>query len=102
MANFVLAGRAEVNTLDLKHLETELRSALGIQIYTDGGFQCGFAAAAVAIYLIVAKGGEMQPICLGVRGNMLSTARSAFHAQIMAFDLAIDILVSILQRVRHV
>ena len=49
--------------------------------------------------MIIDRGDEIQPISLGVRENKLQTAHSAFHSEIIALDLTVDILVSVLGNV---
>ena len=49
-------------------------------------------AAAFEVVCIRAAGGRLQSQLLGGRGVLIRQARSAFHAEVSALDLAIEFL----------
>lgn len=92
VANCVLAHKTDFNTLNLEQLQRELGSAIGLQVFTDGGYNESLGAAAVVFNLIVEDAGKTQSKQLGVRGQLMAEAISAFHTEVAALDEALTIL----------
>ena len=61
-----------------------------LQIFTDGGYSRGVGAAAIAFYGVFAESGTWKRELLGVRGVLMQSAESAFHAEVTALDLALE------------
>ena len=58
--------------------------------FSDGGYIPGSGAAAFAVVLIQARREELQTTIIGSRGIFLPAAKSSFHAEVAALDLAIE------------
>ena len=54
----------------------------------NGGFADGFGAAAFVVVCVREHGGRFESILLGARGLLIKEARSAFHAEVTALDMA--------------
>ena len=67
------------------------RSSDRIQIYSDGGFDGVRGAAGVVPICYQCIRGEWVPVAEGYRGLFMKTARSAFHAELVAADAAIQL-----------
>ena len=63
---------------------------------SDGFFSAGQGAAAfVVCSVVVMDGDRLQSVLLGARGTLIEGARSAFHAEVSAIDLATEWLMKI-------
>ena len=60
-----------------------------LQLHSDGGFDGARGSAAVVVVLFSRVRDEWAPSVLGYRGTYVPEARSAFHAEIVAAEMAI-------------
>ena len=100
VCNCVLAGAKDIDTLDTNAAARLIRTAVGLQIYTDGGFIGHVGAAAFVVYGIFDGDGAFQIELIGARGVFIDGSRSAFHAEVSALDLATEWLVELLGRIQ--
>ena len=61
-----------------------------VQMFCDGGFNRGVGAAAFVVTCVKWNGESFTSILSGATGKYISDARSAFHAEVTALDLAVD------------
>ena len=85
-----MAHGESFDTLSDGALKIATSSFAGMQIFTDGGYSRGVGGAAVAFFGVFSKGGAWKLSLLGVRGVLMQSAESAFHAEVTALDLALE------------
>ena len=96
VANCVLSHGTDFDTLEVDGLVAGLTDGIGIQVFSDGGFADGVGAAAVVVSLVFAEEDSLRTRILGARGHLVRDAKSAFHTEVVALDLAIEILMACL------
>ena len=92
VANCVLAHRIDYDTLRMEDLQASIPHCIGLQVFTDGGYVNGLGAAAAVFNVVSASNGMFHSSLMGVCGQYMSSAQSAFHAEVTALDLALDAL----------
>jgi hypothetical protein len=96
VANCVLAEGANVDTLREEEFAMHLQQSTAIQVFSDGGFVSGTGAAAFVIVAVTDAGEEFQCELIGARGVLVKDARSAFHMEVLALELAIEFALNIM------
>lgn len=86
VCNWVLAAGADVTDLDVDHGVDAVTANRSLQIHCDGGYAHEVGAAAFVVHAHDPVSGLMYRI--GYVGVFMQQARSAFHAEITALDLA--------------
>ena len=90
VANCVLSRQGDVDTLDDAIVLECMRSAIGLQVFSDGGLAQGLGAAAFVVTAVHHVNSSFEYSVLGARGILLRNARSAFQAEVLALDIAIE------------
>ena len=91
-ANCVLHGAHDVDSIDENAITDALRDSIALQVFSDGGFNCGVGAAAFVVTCVEWNGECWYSTLLGARGLMIEGARSAFHSEVAALDLAVEFI----------
>ena len=100
VANHIMSNKCDLNTFDEEIAVGTLWTAVALQIFSDGGFAGGAAAAAVVFVAIQAVGTSFQNTCLGARGYYLDSCRSAFCAEVLALEHAVEVVSQLRVRLR--
>ena len=95
ICNWVLDRKSDVLSLDLHRVASELSQGASLQIQSDGGFVDGAGAAAAVLVVYRYDGEKWQAEALGYKGVFVDNAASAFHAELLAADLAIQLALEI-------
>ena len=92
MANYVMNTTADVSTASEADLVRVLPDLVGLQVYTDGGFRNGRAAAGAAgvVFLGIPRQSTSPPRILGLSGTFLPEATSAFLSEAVTLDRATE------------
>ena len=89
VCNWILACKTDLSDLDLHDVAARLQRGEHLQIHSDGGYRngCGAAAAVVLTYALL--DGLRTPSVVGYWGAYIGEAKSAFHTELIAADVAI-------------
>ena len=89
VCGWVLARGCNLFDIDLETISHRLKLGGHLQIHSDGGYN-GIRGAAAAVFIVyVHKDSAWCPEVFGYCGMLIDPARSAFHAELVAADLAI-------------
>ena len=98
VANCVLHHKRDFNKIT-EHTAAEiLQDAIGLQVYSDGGFNFGIGAAAFVVTCVKWDGERLQSVMMGSRGILIEGARSAFHTEVTALDMAVRFVLDLVRR----
>ena len=75
-----------------------VQNSIGLQIFCDGGYVQGKGAAAFVVAAIHANGESVETKIVGARGLYMTTACSAFHAEVTALDIATEFVIQLARR----
>ena len=83
-----------MDTVDSTAVLDHLQTAVGVQVFSDGGFQRRLGAAAF-VGIVCRDGCEFKHTLLGARACLIHGAKSAFHAEVSALDMACEFLATL-------
>ena len=100
IANYILDQRMDVSRWDEDIVMRSREAICGVQIFSDGGYAARdggvkSGAAAVVVILIPKNGGVQCAYLGGWAGWYLAEARSAFEAEVIALDKAVEMMCSL-------
>ena len=105
MANCVLDSRGDLDTLQADAFRRFSGTAVGLQIFCDGGYRAGQGAAAFVVTAVLPGGhspqsaheqphnlerGRFESVLIGACGVFIQGVKSAFHAEATALDIATE------------
>ena len=90
VCNWVLDGKADLDDLDLGPVVQAISQERCFQVHCDGGYKDGVGAASFVVHAIDPASGVVER--LGYRGAFLSRARSAFQAELIALETAVQFM----------
>ena len=91
MCNWVFDRRVTLENLELHPIAEKLSRGCALQVHSDGGFDGQYGASAAVLVCLTCIDGVWVPAVEGYRGVFLESARSAFHAELVAADMAIEL-----------
>ena len=98
VCNCVFAKAQSLNSLQDDEVIDYMRTAIGIQVFTDAGYTKGEGAAAFVVLGIRDTELGLQTDLLGGRGVQIHPSKSAFQAEVAALDMATAWTIGIAQR----
>ena len=97
-ANCILQDSSDVDTRSQSGLLDTLNDAVAVQIFSDGGYANNEGAAAFVLTSVHDRGNHFETVIIGARGILMKNARSAFHAEVTALDIATEFLLSMVHQ----
>ena len=101
VCNWDLDERSDMDELDVQTVVSRLASGQMLQIYSDGGFDGVCGAASVVLVFNTFEGGVWHASTGGYRGVYISSARSAFQAELIGADAAISFAIELGRELRR-
>ena len=92
VANCVLHKNCDVDNITVSAAVGAVTDAIAIQIFSDGGYNFGKGAAAFVVTCVRWDGQQLHSELLGGRGILIKEARSAFHTEVTALDMAVQFM----------
>ena len=95
VANCILESQRHIDILDRADIFRHLTGAVVLQIFCDGGYSGRMGAGAIVVTSVAQNGVGFKSTLLGAKGKLVLGARSAFHAEVTALDLAVELLLKL-------
>ena len=100
IANYILDQGRDETSWEERVVLDNLDNIRGLQIFSDGGYAARggrnkVGAAAVVIVVIPREGGADNAYIAGWAGWFLAHARSAFEAEVIALDKAVELAIKV-------
>ena len=96
-----MGHQADVNEADLEIIANRLHHFNGLQVFSDGGYNNGAGSAGVVLVGCRWERGELQREILGIMGRYLSISMSSFETEVIALDLAVELVMGATQYSRN-
>ena len=90
VCNACLGLEQDVSDIDTGSIADALHAGAQMQLYSDGGFKAGRGASAFVVVLSRYSGSQWVAELAGYKGVFMTDAGSAFQAEVVAADMAIE------------
>ena len=94
VCHIVLSRREGVDKLDPQELAEKVEAGWHLQVISDGGFSAGLGSCGVVV-VAIAPNPPFDRAVIGYRGLFLNEAVSAFQAEIVAAEFAVQVVAGI-------
>ena len=92
MANYSLQNQRSINTFSRAKLFEALQGALGLQVFSDGGYAGGSGSIGVVFAVVRQSDHGLRVTPFAVLGEFIPEAKSAFQMETLALDAATEAL----------
>ena len=101
VANCILESQCDVDTLGNANISRHLMDAVALQVFCDGGFSGRVGAGAIIVTSVKQNGEAFESAMIGAKGKLILGAKSAFHAEVTALDIAIEFLLNLSKKLAY-
>ena len=97
VCNVMLQAEEDVNTANIPTVAASIRNGAQLQLFSDGGFNAGIGASGFVVVLHHWDEARERwcATLAGCRGIRLRQAHSAFQAEVVAAEMAINFAVEL-------